>query len=105
VVSVGEWLSGSTLGTSDPWHDGVLLPVRVLAQKGQLPVIGFLSTASPDLNSDRSYAGRILKGEKPGDLPVQPSTKVELLINLKTARLLGIAIPQSLIARADDVIQ
>jgi putative ABC transport system substrate-binding protein len=92
--------------------------ITTLAARHKLPAVyssrpyvtdGGLISYGPDLIDQfrraAGYVDRILKGEKPGDIPVQAPTKYELVINLTTAKALGLAVPTALLARADEVIE
>ena len=110
-------VGGLVITAGDPFFAGRARSLAALAMQYAVPTVsanpefvvagGLASYGSDIVNAYRltgGYAGRILKGEKPGDLPVQQATKIELSINLKAARALGITVPLTVIGRADEVI-
>ena len=80
-----------------------IYPLRVFADEGGLFSYGL--NQDDEFRRSAAYVDRILRGEKPGDLPIQEPTRFELVINTKAAKALGLKVPPELLARADEVIE
>jgi ABC-type uncharacterized transport system substrate-binding protein len=118
VTSFARSSGGGLIVTPSPLANRHRDLIIMLTARHRLPAVyawryyvtdgGLISYGPDSIDQYRRAAGyvdRILKGEKPADLPVQVPTKYELVINLKTARALGLEVPPSLLARADEVIE
>jgi len=108
----GLTIGGGTLFTSHIEQLAALTvrhPIPAVYQRREFAAAGGLMSYGTNIADTHRivgiYTGRVLKGEKPADLPVQQATKVELYINLKTAKALGVTVPISLLGRADEVIE
>jgi putative tryptophan/tyrosine transport system substrate-binding protein len=108
----GLTIGGATLFTGHIEQLAALTvrhPIPAVYQRREFAAAGGLMSYGTNIADTHRlvgiYAGRVLKGEKPADLPIQQATKVELYINLKTAKALGITVPISLLGRADEVIE
>jgi len=117
-ASLAQLQAGALVIASDPFLNSHSRQIAALALRDAMPtmhqfrefpaaggLMGYGGSITDSYRLVGEYTGRILKGEKPGDLPVQQYSKVELIINLKTAEVLGLTIPLSIIARADKVIE
>jgi len=118
LAAAGQQGAGALLISDDPFFGSHVERLAELARSYRLPTIytsrafaragGLISYASSLADAQHQtgiYVARILNGEKPGDLPIQLPTKFELVINLKTAKTLGIDVPPALLALADEVIE
>jgi putative ABC transport system substrate-binding protein len=118
IMSLAEKRGSGLVLPPEPWALVHRQTIITLAAQNRLPTIfgvrenvaeGGLMSYGPDqkdiFRRSAAYVDRILRGEKPADLPVQAPTKYELVINLKTAKALGLTIPETLLATADEVIQ
>jgi putative tryptophan/tyrosine transport system substrate-binding protein len=117
-ATIAELRAGGLVISSDSFFFAHIEHLAALATRYKVPavfgfreftMVGGLMSYGADLTDQHRtigvYVGRILKGEKPADLPVQQSTKVHLIVNLKTAKALGLDVPAALVARADEVIE
>ena len=118
IIALGCEPGGGLVVTSDAFMSAHRAPIIMAAARNKLPVVyllsefardgGLLSYGPDQVDTSRraaTYVDRILRGEKPGDLPVQFPTKFEMAVNRRTAKALGLAIPPSILLRADEVIE
>src|SRR5262249_23287237 len=118
IIALGREPGGGLVGMPDVFTLAHRAPIILAAARNNVPDIhgysyyardgGLLSYGPDPVDTFRraaTYVDRILRGEKPGDLPVQFPTKFEMVVNRKTAKALGLALPPSILLRADEVIE